>query len=71
MFDGMTLRNTLDRHLMEIDLEAKRKIERLTEELLKSNPAPDKIKDQMGWTQHMNAIHSQAEEMILTELIYN
>lgn len=70
-FDAMTLRNTLDRHLMEVDLAAKRKIESLTEELLKENPAPDKMTDQMGWTQHMNAILSQAEEIILEELIYS
>jgi hypothetical protein len=70
-FDAMTLKNTLDRHLMEVDLEAKRKIENLMMDLLKTDPAPDKMKDQMGWTQHMNRIQSQAEEMILEELIYN
>ena len=70
-FDAMTLKNTLDRHLMEVDLEAKRKIENLMMDLLKTDPAPDKMKDQMGWTQHMNRIQSQAEEIILEELIYS
>ena len=70
-FDAMTLRNTLDKHLMEVDLSAKRKIESLMQELLKENPAPDKMADQMGWAQHMNQVQSQAEEMILEELIYS
>ena len=40
-------------------------------ELLERNPAPDKEKKQMAWVQHMNSLKAQAEEMILTELIYS
>ena len=35
------------------------------------HPAPDKEKNQMAWVQHMNSLKAQAEEMILTELIYS
>ena len=40
-------------------------------ELLERNLAPDKEKKQMAWVQHMNSLKAQAEEMILTELIYS
>ena len=40
-------------------------------ELLERNPAPDKEKNQMAWVKHMNSLKAQAEEMILTELIYS
>ena len=38
---------------------------------MKQSPAPDKMKDQMGWTAHMNTLKAQAEEVILQELIYS
>ena len=40
-------------------------------ELLAKNPAPDKEKKQMAWVQHMNSLKAQAEELVLTELIYS
>ena len=45
--------------------------DQLMKELLERNPAPDKEKKQMAWVQHMNSLKAQAEEMILTELIYS
>ena len=41
------------------------------EQLLKQNPAPDKESRQMAWVQHMNSLKAQAEELVLTELIYS
>ena len=38
---------------------------------LKQNPAPDKAQNQMAWVQHMNSLKVQAEELVLTELIYS
>jgi hypothetical protein len=70
-FNILTLQNRLDRHLMEIDLEAKQKIEALTEELLEKDPAPEKMADTMAWTRHMNKIRLQAEEIVVAELIYS
>ena len=40
-------------------------------ELLKQNPEPDKEQNQMAWVQHMNSLKAQAEELVLTELIYS
>ena len=38
--------------------------------LLRTNPAPDKAADQLGWVQHMNSLKAQAEEIIFSELIF-
>ena len=40
-------------------------------ELLEKNPAPDKATQQMAWVQHMNSLKAQAEELVMTELIYS
>ena len=40
-------------------------------ELLTKDPAPDKEQNQMAWVQHMNSLKAQAEELVLTELIYS
>ena len=40
-------------------------------QLLKQNPAPDKAQNQLMWVQHMNSLKAQAEELVLTELIYS
>ena len=50
---------------------AENRMQQLMKELLERNPAPDKEKKQMAWVQHMNSLKAQAEEMILTELIYS
>ena len=41
------------------------------EQLLKQTSAPDKENRQMEWVQHMNSLKAQAEELVLTELIYS
>ncbi len=55
--------------LQEIDETAHQRLV-IQRELLQNDPAPDKATDQMAWVQHMNSIKAQAEESILTELIY-
>jgi len=62
---------TLYPHLWEVEQTAENRMQQLMKELLERNPAPDKEKNQMAWVQHMNSLKAQAEEMILTELIYS
>ena len=57
-------------HLWEIQETAERRLKQIMQELLVQNPAPDKATNQMAWVQHMNNLKAQAEEVILTELIY-
>jgi len=40
------------------------------EGLLEKNPALEKEKDAMAWVRHMNMLKAQAEEVVMTELIY-
>ena len=71
LWNSMILSEKLYPHLREIDETANRRMEQLMSELLASAPAPDKETQQMAWVQHMNALKAQAEEIILTELIFN
>ena len=69
--DTAPRRNALYPHLWEVEQTAENRMQQLMKELLGRNPAPDKEKKQMAWVQHMNSLKAQAEEMILTELIYS
>ena len=69
--DTAPRRNALYPDLWEMEQTAENRMQQLIKELLERNPAPDKEKNQMAWVQHMNSLKAQAEEMILTELIYS
>ena len=70
-FNILTLQNRLDSHLMEIDSQARQRVDNLMNELLEKDPAPDKMADTMAWTRHMNQIKAQAEELVIQEIIYS
>ena len=70
-YNILLMKNQMEEHLMKIDREMKMKVEFLEEQLLKNQPAPDKAKDGLAWTRHMNQIHSQAEELAIQEIIFN
>ena len=55
----------------EKEQTAESRMRQTMEQLLKQNPAPDKEQNQMAWVQHMNSLKAQAEELVLTELIYS
>ena len=69
--DTAPRRNALYPDLWQMEQTAENRMQQLMKELLERNPAPDKEKNQMAWVQHMNSLKAQAEEMILTELIYS
>ena len=69
--DTAPRRNALYPDLWEMEQTAENRMQQLMKELLERNPAPDKEKNQMAWVQHMNSLKAQAEEIILTELIYS
>ena len=71
LLDDMIPTETLFPHLWEIDETAHRRVEQIMTELLEKNPAPDKETQQLAWVHHMSSLKAQAEEMILTELIYS
>ena len=71
LYNTMLLNGSLYPHLREVEQNAAAMKERLMTELLAKNPAPDKEQNQMAWVQHMNNLRAQAEELVLTELIYS
>ena len=71
LYNSMLLNGTLYPHLMELEQTAESQMQQMMTELLKQNPAPDKEQNQMAWVQHMNSLKTQAEEMVMTELIYS
>ena len=71
LWHSLILSEKLYPHLREIDETANRRLEHLITAMLASAPAPDRETQQMAWVQHMNALKTQAEEIIFAELIYN
>ncbi|NCC45092.1 MAG: TnpV protein [Clostridia bacterium] len=70
-FQSLILQEELDSHLIQIDQETRMKVDSVMQELLEKNPAPDKEMDSIAWTQHMNHLKFQAEELVLPEIIFN
>ena len=71
LYHTMLLNGSLYPHLMEVEQTAENRMQQTMAQLLKQNPAPDKEQNQMAWVQHMNSLKTQAEEMVMTELIYS
>ena len=71
LYHTMLLNGSLYPHLTEVEQNAAAMKEQMMTELLAKNPAPDKESRQMAWVQHMNSLKAQAEELVLTELIYS
>lgn len=69
-YQSMLLSGKLDSHLMGIEIAAKERMDILMGGLLEKYPAPDKEKDQMAWTAHVNGLKKMAEETVLEELVY-
>ena len=71
LYHTMLLNGSLYPTLAELEQTAVAMKEQMMNELLAKNPAPDKEQNQMAWVQHMNNLKAQAEELVLTELIYS
>ncbi|MGI6700832.1 MAG: TnpV protein [Christensenellales bacterium] len=73
LWNRMILSETLYPHLREIDETANRRLEQMMPELMKSAGVTESLKasDPMKWVQTMNSLKAQAEEVILSELIYS
>ena len=69
-YQCMLITGELSWHLSEIDQTAQRRVDQIVEQLLARNPAPDKETDPLGWAGYMNNLVAMAEEVVLTDLIY-
>ena len=73
LWNSMILSEKLYPHLREIDETANRRLEQLMSELMKRSGVTEQLKEKepMKWVGLMNNLKAQAEETILSELIYS
>jgi len=72
-YTGLQLSGKLDRHLEEIDQQAKEMVERLVFQMVKTLGVTEELKaeNQLEWVRQMNNIRASAEEIVLRELVYS
>ncbi len=73
VYSSMALDGTLFPHLAEIDETCYKRMEIIIKEMAKREGVNEALKasDQLEWVRQMNSIHNRAEEMVLSELVYN
>lgn len=72
LYCELSLKNELNKHLIEIDKEANKRVNTIIDQLAKKENVsvyPDG-KEPLSWTQKMNNIKNRAEEIVLNEIIY-
>lgn len=72
LYNNLLLSETLYPHLRESEAAAQARMETITAQMKARRGIDEAMKasDPMGWTGEMNNIRAAAEEVILTELIY-
>ena len=72
LYTRLVLSGKLMEHLQEIERTAQSRFDILMSQLPVQMGVTEELKaqDPMAWVQRMNALQAQAEEMILSELIY-
>ena len=72
LYTAMLLGDTLNAHLAEVDKSATEMFDRLVEKMKSCDWITEELKaaDQLEWVQRMNAIHHEATEVVMKELIY-
>ena len=73
LWNSLLLSERLYPHLREIDEAANNRLEQMMPELMKSAGVTEALKasDPMKWVGLMNTLKAQAEETILTELVFS
>ena len=73
LYNNLILQERLYPHLLEIDRAANERMDTLMPQLMKAAGVDEALKaaDQMRWVGVMNTLKAQAEEMILSELIFD
>ena len=73
LFNQLLLSEKLYPHLREIDKTAHRRLEQMLPQMAQKAGVTENLKmsDPMKWAGLMNNLKAQAEEIILTELVFN
>ena len=72
-YQSMLLTGKLDKHLVDIDEQARERFERIIEQMKRVEQVTEelKAKDLLAWVQAMNSICNRADEIVRQQLIYN
>ena len=73
LYANLLTSGTLHRHLAEIDQACNERMELITSAMAKQEGVTEALKatDQMEWVRRKNSIYNRAEEVVLTELVYD
>lgn len=68
----MLMNGTLRKHIVQIDMDAKNRVENIVNSLKSQSDLTEEMKNtnQLYWVGMMNNFKNQAEEIVLKELIY-
>ena len=69
----MRMNGTLEQYLKDIDKDSKDMFDKLVKQLADSEGINEKLKsaNEIEWIRSMNSIRNRAEEIVLSEVIYN
>ena len=72
-YNTLILDGTLFKHLSEIDHACNERMEVIASAMARQEDVTEALKaaDQMEWGCRKNSIHNRAEEIVLTELVYD
>ena len=72
-YNILIMQGKLNEHLNEVDQEVKDKLEILVKQRMEQEKVSEAMKDkeQMLWVQKVNEIIAAAEEIMMSELVYN
>ena len=72
LFNSLLLTGKLTEHLAEIDQTAGERVNRMVSEMAAAQGVNEALKerDPMAWVGAMNVLKAQAEEIVMTELVY-
>ena len=73
LYQQLLLSGKLRSHLKEINQTCQARLELLIRQMAEAEAVNEqmKVSDQLEWVTRMNSIHYQAEEVILSELIFD
>ena len=69
----MRMNGTLEQYLRDIDQDAQDMFDKLVKQLAKQEGINEELKsaNEIDWIRSMNSIRNRAEEIVLSEVIYN
>ena len=72
LYNALSLNGTLYRHLAEVDKTCYERVDLLVRQMAEREGVTEALKasDQMAWVGHMNNIRNRAEEIVLSEVVY-